>query len=178
MTPEILDSIIDNLCNTPDLRFSQRYAIQSLRKERNDLQSQLAAMTAERNDLRLQLQRLGTRPYVPAQVPVDRERYIALREAHGINDSDNYFMARSGIDLGDDRHIFNAGHSRGFDAAAKLYAAPVPAQPVAKVYQCPRCSTSMEVDETAKPVAQSWCTKENTSLKYSDPSAPAGGGKS
>lgn len=43
MTPEMLDSIIADLCNSPDLKFSQRYALQSLRKDRNDLQSQLAA---------------------------------------------------------------------------------------------------------------------------------------
>ena len=42
----------------------QKLCIQALLNEQEN-----QSLTKERNDLRLQLQRLGTRPYVPAQVP-------------------------------------------------------------------------------------------------------------
>lgn len=56
----------------------------------------------------------------PAPAPWTTERHIALREAHQIVDSDAYFGARPALDGPEARDRFEAGHKRGFDAAAKL----------------------------------------------------------
>jgi hypothetical protein len=62
-------------------------------------------------------------------VPVDRDRHIALRDAHEAHSEEHYFDARhSSLDTANNRDIFNAGFTRGFDAAAELYTA-APAQP-------------------------------------------------
>ena len=62
-------------------------------------------------------------------VPVDRESHIALREAYATNSEEDYFSARhSSLDMARNRHIFNAGFTRGFDTAVERYAA-APAQP-------------------------------------------------
>jgi hypothetical protein len=67
-------------------------------------------------------------------VPIYRESHIALREAYATNSEEDYFSARhSSLDMASNRHIFNAGFTRGFDTAVERYAA-APAQPAPDKY--------------------------------------------
>jgi len=57
------------------------------------------------------------------EVPRTTEWHIAMREANQIHDADAYFAARSEmLDSGHNRHLFEAGYQRGFDAGEKVYA--------------------------------------------------------